>query len=449
MRILFATTAGNIISHSIAPTVTAIALIASILCTIFLIIGGWQYITSKGDPEKLSRAKRIIKNALVGLIIVLAAGIISSFLKSAYGPVYHVKNTNVVPNLKSIKPSKSGGIISVVIKVISGIFSSVIETVAIPFLKALTYFTSGTPLAAANHSVFDLWVSAVGIADSLLVIVIMLIGLHTMGYISLGLESIDIKQIIPKVGFAFLLINSSIFLIDTVISLSNAMIKAIGGQNAAHSVWKVLEQVVKQPSAYGLAALIIMVIFLVFSVILLIFYVGRIVVIYLGAVLAPLVILCWLLPSLRDMAISASKRYFSSIFVLFIHVVILELAASILSGMISSNGSKPDPLMSMIVGLATLIALIKTQGVMSQLSYASIGPRMTRKIGQRLVINASYLGSQATSFVNSFIPGRQNSAIANYRDYSYRQLGTISSNSGSNPANKRVNDVKERSNKKI
>ena len=416
--------ANSLVSSSIAPVMKALALVGSILCTLFLVIGGYQYITSSGNPERLVRAKKIIKNALIGLVIVLAAALLANFLKSAYGPVNMGNHISNVPSLQSIKPAKSSdGLIDIIIKAISGVLGSIIETVAIPFLKALSYFTSGTPLITTNHSVFNLWIVAVGIADALIVLVIALIGLHVMGFQVFGLEQVDIRHILPQVGLVFLLINSSIFLIDGIISLSNVMIKAISGGNATHNVWLVLSEVVKQPSAYGLAALIIMTVFLVFSVILLIFYVGRIVTIYLGAVLAPLVILCWLLPSLRDTAISASKRYFSAIFVLFIHVVILELAATLLTGMMANSGSKPDPLMAMIIGLATLVALLKTQGVMSQLSYASIGPKMTRNIAEHLVLNVSYLGSQAFSAVNSVIPIKENtnSTISNTKDYTYRQ----------------------------
>ncbi|MHB1865432.1 MAG: hypothetical protein ACYCPS_04735 [Candidatus Saccharimonadales bacterium] len=426
--------AGSVVSTSLAPLLTIIALIGSLLCSLFVVIGGYHYMTSSGNPERLIRAKAIIRNALIGLVIMLAAALLSNFLKSAYGPVAATHSSSVVPSLSSIKPSSSSdGLITVIIKAITGVLGSIIETVAVPFLDALKYFTSGTPLVAANHSVFDLWVSSIGIADALIVLFIMLIGLQVMGFISLGLESINIRQVLPQIGLVFVLINSSVFIIDAVINLSNILIRAISKTNAAQSVWQVLSEVVKQPSGYGLAALIIMTIFLVFSVILLVYYVGRIVTIYLGAVLAPLVILCWLLPSLRDMAVSATKRYFSAIFVLFIHVVILQLAASLLADIVSSQGSKPDPLMAMVIGLATLVALLKTQGVMSQLSYATIGPRMTRKIAERLILNASYISDKASSSISSYITGRDSVAISDYKNYANKRYAQHNSFFDTNP----------------
>ncbi len=100
----------------------------------------------------------------------------------------------------------------------------------------------------------------------------------------------------------------------------------------------------------------------ILSVVLLVYYVGRLVTLFIGAVLSPLVILIWLVPGWRDFSESAAKTYLSTVFVLFVHVVILQLAASLFVGLSGSPDSPaPDTLMSMIVGLATILALLRTQ----------------------------------------------------------------------------------------
>lgn len=40
---------------------------------VFLIIGGFRYITATGEPDKMTAAKKTITNAIVGLIIALAS----------------------------------------------------------------------------------------------------------------------------------------------------------------------------------------------------------------------------------------------------------------------------------------------------------------------------------------------------------------------------------------
>lgn len=47
--------------------------IAGTVAVIFMVIGGYHYITSSGHPEKLDKAKRTLLYAGIGLAIVLAA----------------------------------------------------------------------------------------------------------------------------------------------------------------------------------------------------------------------------------------------------------------------------------------------------------------------------------------------------------------------------------------
>jgi len=109
-------------------------------------------------------------------------------------------------------------------------------------------------------------------------------------------------------------------------------------------------------------------------------------------VLSPLVILVWLVPGFRDFSETAIKTYITTIFTLFVHVVILMLAASLFTGMSSTSGNNvPDTLMAMIVGLATIMALLKTQGVMMQFSYVSGGARNARKLGGQFMNGVSYM----------------------------------------------------------
>lgn len=46
---------------------------AAVVALIYIIIGGYNYITSSGNPEALEAAKGTIVNAIIGLLIVLAS----------------------------------------------------------------------------------------------------------------------------------------------------------------------------------------------------------------------------------------------------------------------------------------------------------------------------------------------------------------------------------------
>jgi hypothetical protein len=135
-----------------------------------------------------------------------------------------------------------------------------------------------------------------------------------------------------------------------------------------------------------------MIAFLVLNVMLLVYYVGRLITLYIGAILAPLVLLLWLLPAFKDFAITALKTYLATIFVLFVHVVILLLAASIFTGILKGDDSgQPSNLMALIVGMATLIALLKTQGAMQELSYAASTPRAAREMAGSFMRGVGYM----------------------------------------------------------
>ncbi len=416
---LLADTSGaiSVMRDYIAPTVQILVGIASIASVFFLVHGGYLYITSRGNPESLENAKRILRNALVGLVLVIGAATLTTILSSAYGNPSNTTGASL-PNLQAIQPQDVGnGLVEVLIRAVTGFLNNIIQTVAAPFLSALDYFTKETPLMASNSGVFNLWLAMVAITDVLFILTVALLGFHVMSAASFGFDELEFKHLLPRIALAFLLINTSIFFIDAIIQLSNVLITATGKITGTTSVWVTLTTVVKESGGQGAAALLVMLAFLIFAVILLVYYVGRIVVLFLGAVLSPLVIALWLLPSFRDFSVSAIKTYIMTIFVLFVHVVTLMLAAALFVGMSATDGSNevPNVLMSMVIGLATVLTLLKTQGVMMQFSYVGMGARNARKLGGQFMNGVSYLtgkGRAAMASAGGTATGRNSMQLA-------------------------------------
>jgi hypothetical protein len=52
--------------------------IAGIVCVVFIIIGGYTWIASAGDPAKVKQAQGTLTWAIIGLIFVLVAALIIS-----------------------------------------------------------------------------------------------------------------------------------------------------------------------------------------------------------------------------------------------------------------------------------------------------------------------------------------------------------------------------------
>jgi len=78
------------------------------------------------------------------------------------------------------RPKVSGGLINVLVDAIVGLFRNIIESAATPFIDALIVLYRGTPLMAANSSVFGLWLAIVALPMPCLWLVRVLLGFHIM-----------------------------------------------------------------------------------------------------------------------------------------------------------------------------------------------------------------------------------------------------------------------------
>ena len=57
--------------------------IAGLLAVIFLIVGGFRYITAGGNEETAEAAKKTITNAIIGIVIVILAFVIVRVISNA------------------------------------------------------------------------------------------------------------------------------------------------------------------------------------------------------------------------------------------------------------------------------------------------------------------------------------------------------------------------------
>ncbi|HVA11274.1 MAG TPA: hypothetical protein VNG32_03835 [Candidatus Dormibacteraeota bacterium] len=59
--------------------------VAGIVAVSFVIYGGFQYVSSQGQPEKTARAQNTVTDALIGLAVALVAIAAVSFLGNKLG----------------------------------------------------------------------------------------------------------------------------------------------------------------------------------------------------------------------------------------------------------------------------------------------------------------------------------------------------------------------------
>lgn len=54
--------------------------IAALIAVAFVVVGGIQFVTSQGDPEKAKKARQTILNAIIGVIVAILAAAIVSYI---------------------------------------------------------------------------------------------------------------------------------------------------------------------------------------------------------------------------------------------------------------------------------------------------------------------------------------------------------------------------------
>ncbi len=79
-------TSGNSSIGKIASTIVNVfTYIVGIISVLMLIIAGFRYVTSGGESSKVSSAKNTLIYAIVGIVIVIAAQVIVSFVATKAG----------------------------------------------------------------------------------------------------------------------------------------------------------------------------------------------------------------------------------------------------------------------------------------------------------------------------------------------------------------------------
>ena len=267
---------------------------------------------------------------------------------------------------------------------------------------AILGFLTTTPTLATNSVVFNFWLTIVGITDALFALVVAVLGFQFMSASTFGFEEIELKQLLPRIGLAFLGANTSIFIIDWVVKLTNVLVNAVlsatGGLNQAW-IANAFDPANLSLDQIAFITLIFMILFLILSVVLLLFYITRLITIALGAVLSPLIFLLWALPKFADFAEISAKTYLTTIFSIFIHVVVIQLASAFLT-LPSQVGT--NSLISILVGVGMLLTLLKTQSFVVQLMFYNSARSLTKKIGGQVlnVISSKQndnAGTQGTS----------------------------------------------------
>lgn len=397
---VFAASVSSDITQYTSNTLGMITLIATASAAFFLVKGGYQYMTSTGKPDALESARKTIRNALIGLVIVLGASIFVSVLSNSFNQVSSSTTSgaiNIAP-IQTVQPSD--GLTQVLIDAVSGFMQNIVQSATKPIVDGIIGYLTSTPELLTNSVIMNFWTISLGITDSLFVLVVALLGLHFMSAGTLGFEEIELRQLLPRIGLAFLGANVSLFLANYVIVTANTLTTAVLNSTGGLTNAWVVNAINPSSLANGttpLITLIFLVIFLVVSIVLLLLYISRLILISLGAVLSPFIFLLWAIPKFTDFAEISIKTYAVTVFIAFVHVVIIQLASAFLALPQTTSNS----LVSIGVAIGLFVTLLKTPSLMMQLVMYTSRSGTVKKIGGEIikVITTDKSGSSTSEAV--------------------------------------------------
>jgi hypothetical protein len=395
------TAASNSMQSFVVPLLSVLDGIAGLFCVLGIMYSAYLFMTSAGDASRLQHAKRMLRNAIVGLVIVLAASAGTAILHHAYTSPAPGSGSKL-PTVSEVQPAKSsGGWSTILIDALDGFFTDIVTSLASPILHGLAKFTEGTPLMANQTQIFNMWLVLLGIANVLFTLVVALLGFRVMSAEMFGLGDIELRTMLPQIGLIYLVMNLSIFAIDIIISLSNAVISAIYAGFPGTDIWKALIATAVHASGLPLATLLVFIAFTVLAFMLLIFYFERLIILCLGAALSPIVILLWLLPGFRDFVNNLIRTYLVVVFVLVVHVVILMIGATFLNSELLGPTATPNPLADMLVGFAVISTLLAAQRFMVQMAIISSGANSVRNMGKQFATGYRITGDKIDDYAGA------------------------------------------------
>jgi len=371
------------VANFASQSFNVLIVLASLASVLFLIKGGYSYITSSGKPDAIENAKLTIRNAFLGLVIVLGAAIISSILNNAF-TVPSTSFTSAQLELSPIVAAEpSGGLTGTLRRhwrISAKYYSKRNQTLN---GRSYQFFDNDTiPCYQFGNIQF---LASCSWHNRLTLLVIALLGFQLMSASTFGFEEVDIKHLLPRIALAFLGANTSIFLFDWVISIGNVLTQAVlastGGINNAW-VLNAFDPAALATGTTAIITLIFMILFVVLAVVLLLFYITRLITISLIAVLSPLIFLLWLIPKFSDFAEISIKTYIVVVFSVFVHVVIIQLASAFLT---VPGQSGTNSLISILVGVGILFTLLKTPPMLMQMVFYNTGQGIIRKVGGQIV----------------------------------------------------------------
>ena len=222
-----------------------------------------------------------------------------------------------------------------------------------PALDAAGQLIFQTPAFDQIPEVSSTWRLVRGLADGLVVVAILAVGLLVMSSGTLE-TTYTVKRLVPRLVLAILLSNTSLAICGALIRLDNAVVIALVGSSPGATAWSGVTKAFSGGNVPTDVLLsLVAIAAAVLAVLLVVVYLARDLVLLLLTVLAPLALLAQSLPILDELARLWWRGYCALLFLQVAHAVLVTLGAKLLT----NTAWLGTPASSLITGLVVVTLL--------------------------------------------------------------------------------------------
>jgi hypothetical protein len=218
-----------------------------------------------------------------------------------------------------------------VVQAINGWLAALERAVLGPALQAAGQLLFQTPALDSVLSIQTGWQTTRDIADALFVLALLAGGMLVMASGTFETEY-TAKRLLPRIGLAAVLANTSLALCGALIRLDNALVQALLGRDAASILWAQLTAGAGRGDTGGevLASLVGLATALL-AVLLVVVYIVRSLVLVVGTVLAPLALACYAIPQTEEVAQLWWRVYAAGLFIQVLQSALIAIGSQLIA----------------------------------------------------------------------------------------------------------------------
>jgi hypothetical protein len=248
-------------------------------------------------------------------------------------------------------------------KAIDNWFRDLVKDALNPALKLVGNTLLSTPQITGQARVVQFWQYTLGIADALLVLLIVVAGAIVMHHETVQ-TSYALKDAVPRLALAALAANASLAISGQMVSFANALSSGFlaGGVDPEKASERLSQFVVQTVTDGGIFLILLGLVCAVFAVVLLVLYIVRAAIIVLLVCAAPVMLLCHALPQTEGLAHLWWRAMTAALFVQVAQALILAAAVQVFftpSGHGALGLRSTGSLIDVLVALCLLWLLVK------------------------------------------------------------------------------------------